>query len=78
MGLFDDSFDAFVVTFTNSYLLFLFPPDTAYESYLKNYFIFCPVFADTSIYVNPNYLSLAYAIEAMFSYAYPFKSDLFP
>ena len=57
---------------------FLFPPQIAYESYLKNYFIFSPVLAETSIYVRPNYFSLDWATEAIFSYDSPFKSDLFP
>jgi len=47
---------------------FLFPPQIAYESYLKNYFIFYPVFAETSIYVKPSYLSFDCAMDAIFSY----------
>jgi hypothetical protein len=53
------------------------PPAIKYDKSLKNYLILFPVFADSYIYVNPNYFIFEEAIE--FSTALStYKSDLLP
>jgi hypothetical protein len=42
----------------DSSFAFFPPPAITKANYLKNYLMFCPVFAETSIYVSPNYAIL--------------------
>jgi len=58
-------------------LLFFPPPAITQASSLKNYLIFVPVLAETSIKVSPNYSNLL-AARACSTALYSFKSLLFP